>query len=284
MSSRYTRARALVFAQVSPQARRPGLSPVNHLFMLTVLFAVGVQICQTEPLLAVPYSAWFRAADQVVGVVFCADLSLRIWAAGELERFRGVSGRVRYLLRPRVLMDLLAVLPYVTAPWLGFLDANDLAFLRLFTAVEILLNARLGHLSAALRAMRHAVMSRRDELLIGLVLALAVMVGAAVCLYLVEGSAQPSAFGSIPRALWWALQTLTTVGYGDAVPQTVLGKVFAGVFALTGIGIVAIPTGILAAAFSEAFSAERSVPRSASRTPGARSTDEAGDPAPREKP
>jgi voltage-gated potassium channel len=268
MSSLYARARALVFHQVNAEARATGLSAVNQLFILTVLFAVAVQICETEPLLAVPYHRWFRVADLVVGVLFCADLLLRIWAAGEVERFRGLKGRVRYLFQPRVIIDGLAVLPFVVSTWIGFLDANDLAFLRLVTAVEILLNSRLGRLSAALGAMRYAVMSRREELLIGLVLALAVMVAAAVGLYLVEGSVQPEAFGSIPRALWWSLETLTTVGYGDVFPHTALGKLLAGLFALAGIGIVAIPTGILAAAFGDAFQAEKSAPPSVSMKPG----------------
>ena len=154
MSSLYVHVRALVFHQVNAEARATGLSAVNHLFMLTVLFAVAVQICETEPLLAVPYHRWFRVADLVVGVLFCADLSFRIWAAGEVERFRGLGGRVRYLFQPRVIIDGLAVLPFVVSTWIGFLDANDLAFLRLVTAVEILLNSRLGRLSAALGAMR----------------------------------------------------------------------------------------------------------------------------------
>ncbi len=270
MSSLYVHVRALVFHQVNAEARATGLSAVNHLFMLTVLFAVAVQICETGPLLAVPYHRWFRVADLVVGVLFCADLSFRIWAAGEVERFRGLGGRVRYLFQPRVIIDGLAVLPFVVSTWIGFLDANDLAFLRLVTAVEILLNSRLGRLSAALGAMRYAVMSRREELLIGLVLAFAVMVAAAVGLYLVEGSVQPNAFGSIPRALWWSLETLTTVGYGDVFPHTVLGKLLAGLFALAGIGIVAIPTGILAAAFGDAFRAEKSARPSVSMKPGMR--------------
>lgn len=266
MSPRYQRVRAFVFAQVNPEAQVSGLSLVNHLFLVTVLFAVGVQICETEPLLAVPYQSWFRIADRVVGVLFSLDLVLRIWAAGEIAPFRGLSGRLRYLTRPRIFIDVLAVLPFVAAPWNGLLEANDLAYLRLVTAVEILVNSRLGSLSTALRAMGYALMSRREELLIGLILALTVMVGTAVGLYLIEGEVQPNAFGSIPRALWWSMETLTTVGYGDVVPHTVLGKLFAGLSALAGIGIVAIPTGILAVAFGEACQAEKSAPSTGAKS------------------
>ena len=76
-------------------------------------------------------------------------------------------------------------------------------------------------------------------------------------LYVVESDGQPDAFGSIPRAMWWSIATLTTVGYGDAVPQTVIGRILAGLTAITGIGLIAMPTGILAAAFSDALQKQR---------------------------
>ena len=81
---------------------------------------------------------------------------------------------------------------------------------------------------------------------------LAVLLISASVMYVIEGPVQPEAFGSIPRSLWWAIATLTTVGYGDVYPVTALGKFFAGLSAVAGIGLIAMPTGILAAAFSEA--------------------------------
>jgi voltage-gated potassium channel len=83
------------------------------------------------------------------------------------------------------------------------------------------------------------------------------LVGSSSLLYLVEAEAQPDAFGSLPRALWWSIATLTTVGYGDVTPITVLGKLFAGVTAIAGIGLIAMPTGVLAAAFSDALQRKR---------------------------
>ena len=253
----YARARALACAQVCPEARGEGLSPVNRLLVLTVLVAVAIQVLETEPSIYAPHAVWFAAGDLLVGLMFGADLLLRVWAAGERAEYRGLGGRLRFLSRPRVMLDLVAVLPFLVAPWVGFLEANDLAFLRLVTATEIILNARLGRLSSALSALRYAIVSRREDLLVSLVLALATMLATAVGLYLVEGRIQPEAFGSIPRALWWSLETLTTVGYGDVFPQTVLGRLLAGVFALAGIGIIAVPTGILAAAFNEAFQRQK---------------------------
>ena len=87
--------------------------------------------------------------------------------------------------------------------------------------------------------------------------AIGLLVFGATALYLVEGHIQPDKFGSIPRSLWWAIITLTTIGYGDVYPVTVVGKIIAGFVAICGIGLIAMPTGILAAAFSDAMERSR---------------------------
>ncbi len=90
-----------------------------------------------------------------------------------------------------------------------------------------------------------------NELLVSFIISLIMIVFAAVIMYFIEGNAQPETFGSVPRALWWSMATLTTVGYGDAVPITALGKVVASFIALVGISAIAIPAGIFAAAFQK---------------------------------
>jgi voltage-gated potassium channel len=98
-----------------------------------------------------------------------------------------------------------------------------------------------------------AVASRRFELLFTMGLAATVLVFGATALHLLEGELQSDKFGSIPRAMWWSVVTLTTIGYGDVYPVTVGGKIVASIVAVAGIGLIAMPTGILAAAFSDAF-------------------------------
>jgi voltage-gated potassium channel len=102
-----------------------------------------------------------------------------------------------------------------------------------------------------------AIHSRRYELLLTLVAALFVMLISATLLYLVEGPLQPDKFGSIPRALWWSVVTLTTIGYGDVYPESPLGRVLAACTAVTGVGLIAAPAGILAGAFNDAIQRRR---------------------------
>jgi voltage-gated potassium channel len=108
-----------------------------------------------------------------------------------------------------------------------------------------------------MRHLTQALRERRYELSLTAFLAAFVMTFGAAALWWAEGEIQPDKFGSIPRAMWWATVTLTTIGYGDVFPVTPLGKVFAGLVAVAGIGLIALPTGILAAAFSDALQRER---------------------------
>ena len=124
---------------------------------------------------------------------------------------------------------------------------------RLLQLLRLLRLARIGRYSRAMNLVVEAIRSRGTELILSFAFALTLMLGAATLLYIVEGPTQPAAFGSIPRAMWWAVETLTTVGYGDAVPVTPLGRILAAVTALCGIGFIALPTGILASAFSDAL-------------------------------
>lgn len=129
--------------------------------------------------------------------------------------------------------------------------------LRLVRLLRILRIAKLGRMSRTFRQLVAAIASRRYELILTMLLAIGLVLAGASLLYWAEGEVQPDKFGSIPRALWWAVVTLTTIGYGDVYPITPLGKVFAGAVAFAGIGLIAMPAGILAAAFSDAMQRER---------------------------
>lgn len=183
--------------------------------------------------------------------VFTAEYLLRVWSAPEDERFAGaVAGRLRFARTPLALVDLFAVLP-AYLPMLG-VDLRVLRGVRLVRLVRIL---KLTRYSRALRSLGRAFRRRREELVLTFsMIGLVVLIASSV-MYYAEHPVQPEVFGSIPESLWWGVVTLTTLGYGDVVPVTVLGRLMAGLFALSGLLLIALPTAILGSAFVEELDA-----------------------------
>lgn len=155
-----------------------------------------------------------------------------------------ITGRLRYLISPLALLDLLAILPF----YLSMAAVIDLRFLRVFRLLWILKAMRYLRAMATLDVV---LRRERGTLLTILVLLLSMIFAASTLVYFFERDVQPDNFGSIPHAMWWGIATLTTVGYGDVVPQSPLGKVLGGLIMLAGIAMFAMPAGILAAAFAE---------------------------------
>lgn len=246
--------RRWLYVNLHPPAwHRRGLSPLNRLVALAILLAVGLAILQSEPTVYVGHETLFRVAEIVFALIFLAEYLARLWIAGENPDYGpGIGGRLRYALTVPALIDLVATVS-LFLPLIG----PQGAMLRLVRLVRIVALAKLGRYSSALNAIGRAIHSRRYELAMSLVIAGMLLLVSSTLLYLVEGAGQPDEFGSIPRAMWWSIATLTTVGYGDAYPITPLGKILAGITAITGIGLIAMPTGILAAAFGDALQQQR---------------------------
>lgn len=231
-----------------------GVSPLNRLILLLVILSVTGSVLETEPTLGA-YEGAFRFANLVFAALFSVEFAARLWAKPENPRYAEPWGRLRYFLEWHSLIDLVAV----ASLWLDVAGHGEgwIAALRLTRLFRIYWLTRSSAVGEAVRELWSAISDRGTELFLAAVLAGMVLILASICLYLVEAEAQPDAFGSIPRAMWWAIATLTTVGYGDVYPVTWLGKVVAGFAALTSIAIVALPAGILAAAFSDAFQKAR---------------------------
>ncbi|MEZ5955971.1 MAG: ion transporter [Hyphomonadaceae bacterium] len=183
--------------------------------------------------------------------IFAAEFALRFWSEGENPAHKGVGGRLRFLMQPVTIADVLAFAPELIA-MLAFPDYSSAIFpaLRAFRLFRLF---KLARYVPAFAIVGAAVRRAWAPLMAALCVAAAQLYIAAMLLYLIEGDTKPQAFGSVARAMWWAVVTLTTVGYGDVYPETMWGRIAAGLVALAGIGIVAMPTGILASAFAEEF-------------------------------
>ena len=184
--------------------------------------------------------------------IFAIEYIVRVWVAGEDPRYKGLSGRLRYMMTPYAIADLIAFLPELLWILLTPAGVGDdvLIILRVLRLARLV---KLARFVPAFDVLGATVERAGTQLLTTLAMALALVYVSAVALYFVEGvgGQQQESFASIPRALWWAIATLTTVGYGDVYPVTGLGRIFASVIALAGIGVVALPAGVFASAFSD---------------------------------
>lgn len=243
-----------VWLQLTGDARGGGrLTGANWALAAIILLAVLSSILATEPELHTRYQHQFRIIEILFGVCFGVEYAARIWTAPEAPG-PGSSREKRWaFLKSGLGLIELVVLIVTFLP----MFIPEVAVLRLIRLLRLMMIARMGRFSSAFNEVVNAINDRRFELYVTMALAGFLVLFGATALYLAEGSVQPDKFGSIPRALWWSVITLTTVGYGDVSPVTPLGKMMASVIALAGVGLVAMPTGIMAAAFSEAMQNHR---------------------------
>lgn len=247
--------RRRVYEALEPGARgEPGLSAVNKFLVVCIILASALAILDTEPMVAEGYDRAFRSAELFFGAIFSVEYFARLWIAPENPRWAAYRfPRLRYAVSVQALIDLLAIVPTLFPSNAG----GGSVLLRFFRVLRILRLAKLGRMSTAWHDLATALSERRHELLLTISIAGFVLLVASTMMYWAEADAQPDKFGSIPRAMWWCIVTLTTVGYGDAYPVTVMGKMLSGLVALAGIGLIAMPTGILAAAFSDVVQRRR---------------------------
>lgn len=190
------------------------------------------------------YHAFFAGIELLSIYIFTIEYGLRVWSCVEDPRYRQPWwGRLRFVLNPLAIIDLLAVLPFYLS--MGLLDLRFLRLVRLLRLLKVTRYVR------ALHVIGQVVRRKRAELLVTLGMIGLILLLVSSVMYSIESVAQPDKFGSIPDTMWWGVATLTTVGYGDVYPITPAGKVFSSVIAVLGLGLFAIPTGILASGFNE---------------------------------
>ncbi|MCO7189701.1 MULTISPECIES: ion transporter [unclassified Pseudoalteromonas] len=219
-------------------------------FLITLIIANVIAIVlESVPALATRYHSLFFYIEVISVAIFTIEYLLRLWCCVDKLEFKHISGsnirkRLRYVFSPLAIIDLLAILPTLLMVFFSF----DLRFLRVFRLLRIF---KLTRYSRAMQLLLAAFREESSSLLAAFFIMSLVLVVASCGIYLIEHDVQPDKFGSIPAAMWWAMATLTTVGYGDVVPITPLGRFFGGVITLLSMGMVAIPTGLLASSFAD---------------------------------
>lgn len=220
---------------------------VRYVIIITIVANVGFAIVETLPEFQNGHWVIFRVVEAISFLIFATEYAARIWVSVEDPRHAELpplKARLRFLRSPGAIIDLIAILPFLLARILP-LDLRTLALLRLLRIFKLL------RYSTGITALFEAIYAERHTLLSCLFVLLVAVITSATLLYLAEGHNQPDAFGSIPLAMWWAIVTLTTVGYGDVVPQTMVGRMIGALTMVMGLIVLALPIAIVATSFAE---------------------------------
>ena len=215
---------------------------------ITILIILNVFaiVLESYPEIENPYHIYFQYFEYLSVAIFSIEYLLRTWTAPllypDLTPFRA---RLKFATSSLGIIDLLAVLPF----YLPFIFTIDLRFIRVLRLLRLLRVMKLSRHSESLRTIRRVLKNSKAELGVTVFVVFILLIVSSSLMYYIEHDAQPEAFQNIGQGFWWAVATLTTVGYGDIYPVTGLGKFISGLIALLGIGLVALPTGIISSAF-----------------------------------
>lgn len=217
--------------------------------VIAVAVNIFIAIFDTFPQ-ADPYEGIIWVVECVTVIFFAIDYVLRIITADYLHENLGpAKARLKFIFSWAGLVDLLSCLP--------FLVASGGGALRMFRIIRILRVFRIHHYADPLRVIGDVIKKKQGQLLSSIFIVFILMIASSLMMYNLEHEAQPEAFANAFSGFWWAANTLLTVGYGDIVPVTLAGKICGTMLTFLGVGMVAIPTGILSAGFMEQVSIVR---------------------------
>jgi voltage-gated potassium channel len=225
-------------------------------FIITLIaFNVLAVIAETEREVAAEYAMFFLVNETLSTLIFSLEYVLRVWVSSNLPKYaqdHPIVAHLKYSKSPMALTDFIAIAPF----FLSFIqmDLRVARAIRLMRLVRIL---KIGRYAHAVKTLANVISRKKEELAIATFVTVMVLILSASFMYFVEHEAQPEAFRSIPASMWWAVVTITSVGYGDVAPITGMGKVLGAGICMIGVLIVALPTGILASGFLEEMREQR---------------------------
>jgi voltage-gated potassium channel len=224
---------------------------LDLIFIIFIIASVAAVFLETIPSVHEPLKLEFYWFDTIAIAVFTVEYLLRLYAAPEQGTNQsGIMSRLSFMKRPGSLVDLIAILPY----YLQFLFAVDLRFIRILRVLRVL---KLTRYNTALTTFSMVLKREKRAFSAAMFITLLITILSGAIVYEFEHAVQPEKFDTMPRAMYWAVITLASVGYGDISPVTPIGQAFTMVLAILGIGIVALPAGILGSAFSDQLHQQR---------------------------
>jgi voltage-gated potassium channel len=227
-----------------------------------IILSVVAIILESFEEIKLAYGIWLNWFEAFSVGIFSTEYLLRFWTADlKYPHLSKVGARLKFMCSPMGLIDLLAILPFYLPIFFKF----DLRFFRILRVFRLLRIFKLRRYSNSLDTIIRILAEKRFELVLSVLFVSVLLIFSASLMYSVEHEVQPERFPDIVSTLWWSVATLTTVGYGDVYPITGLGKLFGGFTALLGIGMLALPTAIISAAFVEAMEIQKEQKRQAQK-------------------
>ncbi len=225
------------------------ISVYTDIFLITlIILNIVAVLLETVDSIYTIYKFHFLLFERISTFIFLVEYLLRVWVSVEKisngQKESKLITRVKYMCTWPAIIDLLAVLSGL----IGMLFEVDLRILRALRMLRLL---KFSRYFKVMNLLLGVLKEERQSFLAAMFLLTIAMLIASTGIYIFEKDAQPDKFGSIPEAMWWAVATLTTVGYGDVTPITAMGKIFGALITIIGIGTVALPSGILASGFSD---------------------------------
>ena len=241
-------SRKRVWEILEPAEPEDKISKVIDVFLVSLIFFnILMVILETVDKLFIEYELFFKYFEFFSVIIFSIEYIGRLWSCIEnkSKNETNSNARIKYIFSFSAIIDAIAILPSLLA---YFFPTVDLRFVR---ALRIFRLLKFSRYSNSINTLLIVLWDQRKSLGAAFFILFIVLIISSSGMYLVEKDVQPEKFGSIPQSMWWSIVTLTTVGYGDAFPVTSLGKIFGSIIIILGIGTVALPSGILASAFTD---------------------------------
>ena len=240
--------RKRVWKLLEPAEDNDNLSKFIDIFLVNLIFFnILMVILETVDTLYFRYKLWFIYFELFSVTIFSIEYVSRFWSCVENKTKSETNGkaRLRYIFSFSAIIDLIAILPSLLALLFPTVDLRFVRALRIFRLLKF------SRYSSSINTLLIVLWDQRKSLGAAFFILFIVLIISSSGMYIVEKDIQPDKFGSIPQSMWWSIVTLTTVGYGDVYPVTSMGKFFGSIIIILGIGTVALPSGILASAFTE---------------------------------